>query len=112
MDARIDLTAPQQDALASVFARYARRVDRVSVYGSRARGRARPGSDVDLVVYGTDDRDIAAIKLALEDSELSIFADVVAYERIRSERLREEIDSTAISLFDPDELRSLAANAG
>ena len=42
----------------------------------------------------------------LEDSDLSIFADVIAYDRIEHAKLREQIDKWAKPLFDRADLLS------
>ena len=103
----IDLTAVQRHVLKTVFARFADRLDVVGVYGSRVQARARPGSDIDLVVYGTvTDRDLSDMRHDLEDSDLSIFADVIAYDRIEHPKLREQIDKWAKPLFDRADLLS------
>lgn len=102
-----DLTVPQREALRGVFAALVDRFDMVAVYGSRATGRARPGSDVDLVVYGGRGAFLAGdLKWRLEDSDLSIFADVVCYETIGNDRLRAEVDRDAVVLFTARELRA------
>ena len=104
---RIDLTAPQLQALRSVFAPCADRFDAIGVYGSRATGRARPGSDVDLVVYGgRGERLIGELIGRLEDSDLSIFADVLSYDALRSDALRADIDRDTIILFTAQDLRA------
>ena len=101
----IDLTADQRGALRSALARFADLIDTVGVYGSRVQGHARPGSDVDLVLYGPlDARDEADIRTALEDSDLSIFADVVAYDGIGHDALRAQIDHWMKPLFARDDL--------
>jgi uncharacterized protein len=103
----IELTEPQRSVLRSVFAPFAGKIDTVGVYGSRAQGRAKPGSDVDLVVYGlADEDDIATMRMSLEDSDLSIFADVIAYDRIKHAKLREQIDRWAKPLFTRADLLS------
>ena len=103
----IDLTVPQRTALRSVFLRFADRLDVVGVYGSRVQARARAGSDVDLVIYGTvTDRDLADMRHHLEDSDLSIFADVIAYDHIKHANLREQIDKWAKPLFTRADLLS------
>jgi uncharacterized protein len=103
----INLTAMQRSVLRSVFQPFARKIETVSVYGSRAQGRARPGSDIDLVVFGlADEDDIATIRTNLEDSDLSIFADVVAYDGIKHAKLREQIDKWAKPLFTRADLLS------
>lgn len=72
--------------------------DTIKVFGSRATGRSQRTSDLDLVVYGADRRTMRAIVEALEDSLLPMTADVVSYETIRSQLLREHIDRVAIPL--------------
>ena len=101
----IDLTPPQRQALLAVLSPYADRIDSVGVYGSRAQGKARPGSDVDLVVYGRVSRsEIADIAHDLDESDLSIFADVIAYDAVTHAPLKAQIDTWMRPLFRKDEL--------
>ncbi|MEP6785438.1 MAG: nucleotidyltransferase domain-containing protein [Sphingomonadales bacterium] len=102
----IELTGMQRTALGRALAPFADEVDSVAVYGSRATGSARRGSDVDLVFYGSASP--AYIRLALEESDLSIFADVVKYDEIDNLRLRAEIDRDALPLFRKADLTSFA----
>ena len=96
----IDLTQPQRHALEHALLPMADAFDMIAIYGSRANGTARPGSDVDLVVYGTIGIDVlCALRSAVEDSDLSIFADIVRYEDIVHMPLRQEIDTHAKPLF-------------
>jgi uncharacterized protein len=101
----IDLTEAQRTAIRSVFAQRAGHVDRIGVFGSRAEGRARRGSDVDLVIYGhVSAEDIGRFRLGLEESGLSVFADLVAYQDLQAGPLRDEIDRTMKPLFDKHDL--------
>lgn len=101
----IDLTDRQRAVLRAVFARYADRIDWVDVYGSRAMGTARPGSDVDLAIGGeVTEEDLAAIRTDLEESELSIFADVIAIDMVRHAPLKADIARWAKRLFDRTDL--------
>ncbi len=103
--AAIDLTPRQRAVLRDVFAPYADRFESVGVYGSRATGRARPGSDVDLVIYGsTDDQLVGSILTELEDSDLDVFADVVAFECVKHAKLRQHIVRDSLPLFAAAEL--------
>ena len=49
------ITAAHQDLLREILATAGDRIDRVAVFGSRATGRYRPNSDLDLVLYGSAD---------------------------------------------------------
>jgi uncharacterized protein len=101
----IDLTQPQRNALLSVLSPYADLIETVGIYGSRVQGRARPGSDVDLVVYGkVSPRDLARIAHDLDESDLSIFADILAYDAITHAPLKAQIDKWMKPLFQRDEL--------
>jgi uncharacterized protein len=101
----IDLTAQQRDELRRVFIPYANRIDAVAVYGSRATGSARAGSDVDLVIYGdAEDQLIDRIRTELGESDLSIFADITAYRSILHAPLKEQIDAHAKTLFEKADL--------
>lgn len=82
----------------------ARRLHRVDLYGSRVQGRARPGSDIDLAVHTDDPRVVGLIADQLEESELSIFADVTLYSAA-PDALRREIDRDAVTIFPIDPSR-------
>ncbi len=99
------LTDKQRHDLLSVFGCFAPPVTRVDVYGSRATGSARVGSDVDLVVDGPVQPDtVAWIAAALEDSYLSIAADVTAYCMLSDDLFAREVRRTAKPLFNAREL--------
>jgi uncharacterized protein len=101
----IDLTKPQLSVLKAVFVPLADKIDEVGVFGSRAVGKARPGSDVDLVIYGAlTEQDISQLRQDLDESDLSIFADIVGYEGVKHTALREQIDKTVQPLFNHAEL--------
>lgn len=101
MTQEIDLTPTQAAVVHQVLRRVERRVHRVDVYGSRVQGCARPGSDIDLAVHTDDPHVVDLIADQLEESELSIFADVTLYSSAR-EKLRREIDRVAVTIFPSD----------
>ncbi|UVO54190.1 nucleotidyltransferase family protein [Sphingomonas sp. SUN039] len=105
----IELTGPQRQALLTAIAPFADTFDSVGVFGSRVTGSSRPGSDIDLVFYGvSDEAIISRLREALEESDLSIFADVHRYETIEHPPLKAEIDRWATPLFAREELRRAA----
>ena len=101
----IDLTPPQRKALLEVFSPYADRIETVGIYGSRVQGKARAGSDVDIVVYGrVSHSDVADIAHDLDESDLSIFAGVIAYDAITHAPLKAQVDKWMQPLFRRDDL--------
>ena len=105
----IELTERQRQALLAALAPFADEIDAVCVFGSRVAGTSRPGSDIDLVFYGVSDDNIAGqLREALEESDLSIFADVHRYETVDYPPLKAEIDRWATPLFEREELRRAA----
>lgn len=79
------------------------RFDRAAVFGSRATGRARRNSDIDLVLYGVrDELVLPDLDIELEDSSLPMTVDVAAYEEIASDLLKSHIDRFALPLPEPD----------
>ena len=72
------------------------------LFGSRAKGNYKSGSDVDLAVKGPISKDVlSALLTAFEDSILPYFFDVVIYEHITNEALKEHIDRVGISIYKP-----------
>ena len=59
------------------------------LFGSRAKGNFKPGSDIDLAVKGP----------VSKDTLLPYFVDVGIYEHITNEALREHIDRVGISIY-------------
>ncbi|MCP3735986.1 nucleotidyltransferase domain-containing protein [Sphingomonas sp. RP10(2022)] len=105
MSRSIDLTAVQRRRLLEVLGCFAPPVERVDVFGSRVRGTARPGSDVDLVVDGRiDAQTVRRIASALSDSYLGIFADVAAYSLLEDDDFAREVRRDAVPLFDAADL--------
>jgi len=66
---------------------------RVWIFGSRARGFARPESDIDLAVDAPDftEAQFGRFKSLIEDLELIYRIDVLWLQGIHNERLRDEI---------------------
>jgi predicted nucleotidyltransferase len=68
-------------------------IKEVIVYGSRAKGNYRPGSDLDLVVFGEDINLslLNNISSELEELLLPINIDLSSYEYLESKSLKEHI---------------------
>ncbi|MDZ7752572.1 MAG: nucleotidyltransferase domain-containing protein [Gammaproteobacteria bacterium] len=64
------------------------------VYGSRATGRHRPGSDIDLALVGAISREeLLAIAAELDDLLLPYTFDLSLLDHIRDPRLRAHIET-------------------
>jgi len=94
------LDADEMATIRSIFAAYSE-IETAVLYGSRATGRFRPGSDVDLVLTGKHltDRTILDVRAAFGDSNLPYFFDIVADKEIRDENLKKEIHATKRLLY-------------
>ena len=77
----------------------------VVLFGSRAKGNYKKGSDVDLAIKG--DRLTYEITARLadclnEEKPLPYFFDVVHYEAIAEPKLKEHIDRVGVKLLTPE----------
>jgi uncharacterized protein len=72
------------------------------IFGSRAKGNAKPGSDVDIAVKGKfpDYTYTERIRTMLQDGlYLPYFFDVVEYDAIKNPDLKEHIDRAGKELY-------------
>lgn len=83
------------------FARKNPAIQEVIVYGSRAKGNYRPGSDVDLVLVGKDLKlaDQLAFWNDLDDSYQPYFFDVVILHHIQNESLLDHITRVGKKIY-------------
>ena len=72
-------------------------VRRAVVFGSRAKGNWRYNSDIDIAVFGGVNT--PKLSAQLEELPMPYKFDVVSYETINHEPLREHIDRVGIELF-------------
>jgi uncharacterized protein len=79
-------------------------VEEVWLFGSRAMGNFRNGSDIDLALKGPQiqHNTILRILVALDDLWLPYKFDVLHYERVEDKAVREHIDRHGILLKRPD----------
>lgn len=93
------LTPSQIDTLTRACDRYPE-ITGVVLFGSRAKGNYKPGSDIDLAIKGNGvgRRTVASLLSDLEDTALPFFTDVVAYDSISNPELRSHIDRRGIVL--------------
>lgn len=72
------------------------------IYGSRAKGTYRPGSDIDLVFKGgsLDAVQLGRLYLQLEDLNLPYTFDLSIYEEINNPELLAHIDRVGHALYE------------
>lgn len=99
--------------LAGVFERYAD-VERVLVFGSRAKGNARPGSDIDLAVIAPrmSDAEFACLWNQIDDLPLVFQVDLLHWDRLANQRLKEKISLEGCPFYEGSAASSGAASAG
>ncbi len=69
------------------------RVTKAVVFGSRAKGNFKKYSDVDIALFGDlEPRDSSHIELELEELPIIYKFDVLWYNELKNEQLKEHID--------------------
>lgn len=84
-----------------VFTRYPQ-VEAVVLYGSRARGDYKNGSDIDLTLHGTIDlthRLLSRIANDLDDQLLPYTIDLSIFKNIGNPDMVEQIRRTGVALY-------------
>ncbi|HSO80445.1 MAG TPA: nucleotidyltransferase domain-containing protein [Chromatiaceae bacterium] len=68
-------------------------IERVLIFGSRAKGNARPGSDIDLAVIAPEitDAEFARLWNAIDDLPLVFKVDLLHWDRLANPRLKDKI---------------------
>lgn len=102
---RYGLRQQHLDEIIEVASSY-KEVDELLIYGSRATGKHRKGSDVDLAIKG----DLATIETAFdlkwhlqEETWLPYLFDVTNYNTISSQGLKQDIDNEGQLIYKRSE---------
>ncbi len=80
-------------------------IEMVKIFGSRAMGNYKKGSDVDIAIYGQNASQHIADKLKdVLNNQLPLpyFFDIANYSSIQNEELRNHIDKEGKLLFAKD----------
>ena len=98
---RFGLTERDMDLIIETLAAFAE-VEEAEIFGSRAMGHAKRGSDVDLALKGKrlDRTTVTHVKFVLdEELPLPYFFDVVHYDSLTNTALKAHIDDKGKVLF-------------
>ena len=77
-------------------------IDEALLFGSRAKGNYKPGSDVDIAIKGRKIKHSCVVDLSFflnEESLLPYFFDIVHYEGITERELTQHIDRVGKLLY-------------
>lgn len=96
----LNLTDKEQAVVASVLRQF-ESVTAAAVFGSRATGEAKQGSDVDIALFGpVSGEDVASVRLQLnEGTFMPYFFDVIGYNSITSAELKKHIHEFGIKIY-------------
>jgi predicted nucleotidyltransferase len=107
------LSAETLEQIRCILRPFANSIERVGIFGSRATGRMRPQSDIDLVIFGpVDQLTIDRLWTLFSESSLEYSVDVVGYDLISYQPLKQHIDAVEQTLFrQPDLLEPSSSPA-
>lgn len=82
-----------------------RRIERVILYGSRAKGNYKPFSDVDITLVGSElsRKDVNALYAAIDVSLLPYKFDISLFSSLKNEDLIEHIARRGIVIYQRKE---------
>ncbi len=94
------LSKTATDKICAVFAQFPE-VEKAVLYGSRAKGNFKAGSDIDLTLYGealTHDVQ-SAVASALDDLLLPYTIDLSLFDALSHVKLREHIERVGVVFY-------------
>lgn len=100
------LTPAHLTVIRDILSPWANVIERVAVFGSRATGRYKTYSDIDLVIYGhgIEQKTIDRLWTLFSESSLPYKVDIVAYELINEAPFKAHIDQFNQTLFSAEDL--------
>jgi len=100
---RYGLTERDMETIISILNKYTE-IKNVHLFGSRAKGSYRYGSDVDLAIMDSelDTKKLARIKRDFEESSLPYNVDIVDFTRLDDQELIDHIKRVGIPFFQQE----------
>ena len=104
---RFGLTERDMKTFQTIFGKYSE-VKEVYVFGSRAKGNYKPGSDIDLAVMndGADTKTIARLLSDFEESSLPIKVDLINFPVLKHNELIEHIKRAGVVFYKLNESKN------
>ncbi len=90
------------DSITSIFAQF-NSIKKVLLYGSRAKGNYRNGSDIDITLFGsglTLSNSVYLLMDKLDELYLPYSFDISIYEQIDNTALKEHIDRVGQVIYE------------
>jgi predicted nucleotidyltransferase len=101
------LQTHQIEGINNVFSQYSQ-IEQVILYGSRAKGTFKPGSDIDLTIIDKDlsFSDFLQIQTKLDDLLLPFKIDLSQKRKLSNAALLEHIERFGVEFFHPVSIRN------
>ena len=82
-------------------------IEKAVLYGSRAKGNYKAGSDIDLTLFGTalNHTLLMSISTALEESDIPYTVDLSLFDQIETPTLREHIERVGQLFYERGRVR-------
>jgi predicted nucleotidyltransferase len=80
---------------------YNKKIEKIKLFGSRAKGNFKKGSDIDIALFAKnlDYNDLLKIKNEVSELPLPYTIDILDFKKINNEELKEHILRVGITLF-------------
>jgi uncharacterized protein len=99
------LTQHQVKLIVSILRAYAKQIEKVCLFGSRATGSYRPNSDIDLVIHGQlDEKTADRLWTLFEESSLPFKVDVKLYHAVTYAPLKLHMDTACVTFLEKKDL--------
>jgi predicted nucleotidyltransferase/uncharacterized protein YutE (UPF0331/DUF86 family) len=87
------------NTLKKIFKKYTG-IEKAVLYGSRAKGNFKNGSDIDITLHTSDDfNDLYNIMRDIDESDMPYFVDVSIFKNIQNQDLKDHIERVGKTLY-------------
>ncbi len=97
---KFGLTKRDIDCLFTILNKYPA-IEQVHMFGSRAKGNFKSGSDIDIALMNTGitDEMIRLLKADFEESSLPYMVDIINYPLLKNQLLKEHVDRVGVPFY-------------
>ena len=99
------LSDNELQTLRKILGIYGENINKVAIFGSRANGKYKEYSDIDLVIYGDlDKRELDRLNTLIDECNIGLSIDIKSYRHIEHLPLKRHIDEKGKILFSKKDL--------